>query len=382
VSTLGDGIRYVAFPLLAASLTRDPRAVAVVAAAGFLPWPLFGLVGGAVVDRVDRKWLMWMTDAGRAVLVGGFAIAVAAECGSVAALAAVSFVLGVAETLFDNAASAILPMLVPGQGTERANSWLMSTQTIMSTLIGPPVGSVLFGVSAAVPLVVDAGTFAAAAVLVAGIAGGFSARTTSARTTVRQDITEGLRWLWSHHLLRTLCLQLAVLNLAFAAGEAVLVLYALEVLHVGSLGYSLLLAVVAVGGVFGAVAGPALGRTTGLTGVVLVSGASEAVALALTGLTSTVAVTAPALAVVGFGSMAWNVVTVSLRQAVVPPELLGRVTSSYRVVALGAIPVGAALAGVLAKAHGLHAPYLISGVLVAVSTLVCLPAVRRADHSA
>ncbi|MDT0261747.1 MFS transporter [Jatrophihabitans lederbergiae] len=138
VSSLGDGIRFVAFPLLAAALTRDPRAVALVSAAGFLPWPLFGLLGGAVVDRVDRRRLMWRTDVLRAIVVGCFALLVASNRAPVAGLAAVSFVLGVAETFFDNAASALVPMLVADPVIERANSWLLSSQTVMSVLVGGP----------------------------------------------------------------------------------------------------------------------------------------------------------------------------------------------------------------------------------------------------
>lgn len=142
VSTLSDGIRYAAFPLLAASLTRDPRAVALVSAAGYLPWAVFGLLSGAVVDRIDRRRLMYRIDVGRAVLVGGFAVLVAEQHAPVAALALVSFVLGSVETFFDNAASAILPMLL-----HRANSWTNVSRNVMSTLIGAPLGSLLFGLA-------------------------------------------------------------------------------------------------------------------------------------------------------------------------------------------------------------------------------------------
>lgn len=380
ISTLGDGVRYVAFPLLAASLTRDPSAVATVAAAGYLPWPLFGLLGGAFVDRRDRRQLMWRTDLFRSVVVGSFAALVATQSAPVSMLAAVSFILGAAETFFDNAASSITPMLVQKESIERANSWLFSTQTLMLTLVGAPVGGALFSISGVVPIATDSITFAAAAALVASIGGSYFARAAVPNATVWQDISAGLRWLWRERLLRTLCLLLTVINFTFAAGESVLVLYALEVLHIGKLGYSLLLALLAVGGLLGALVAPWLRRMLGLRSIVFLAASGQIVGLALAGTTSDIVVTAPALAVVGVTSMVWSVTTVSLRQRVVPAALLGRVTSSYRVAGLAAMPIGAAVGGILAKNYGLHAPYLIGSVLLAAATLFCLPFIHSSER--
>jgi len=145
VSTFGDGLRYVAFPLLAAGLTTDPRAVAVLFVAGYLPWPLFGLLGGAVVDRQDRRTVMWMTDTARAVAVGAFTAVLVTSATTIVSLAVLSFLLEAAETLFDNAASAIVPQLVAPARLERANSWLIGVQTLNSTLIGAPIGALLYG---------------------------------------------------------------------------------------------------------------------------------------------------------------------------------------------------------------------------------------------
>jgi MFS family permease len=382
-SSLGDGVRMVAFPLIAASISRDPTAVAVVAMAGLLPWLLFGLVGGAVVDRTDRRDLMWRTDVLRALLVGGFTALVAGGGATIALLAAVSFLLGVAETFFDNAASAIVPMLVADRRIEQANSWIFSTQTVMSTLLGAPIGGALFALGRAVPLATDALSFALSAVLVAMVAGDFRARSAEdAPSTIRHDIVDGLRWLLRHRLLRVLAILLAVLNASFAAADAVLVLYALEVLHLSTVGYGLLLAVLAVGGLIGTALAPAFLRLLGLRvllcGVALVQG----LILLGVGLTSSRAVVVLGLLLVGVVSMAWNVVTVSLRQRIVPARLLGRVTSSYRVIGLGAMPVGALLAGLLARTYGLHAPYLVTGVALLVAALGSLPFIKEPEPAA
>lgn len=379
-SSLGDGVRGVAFPLIAASITRNPSAVAVVSMAGFLPWPLFGLVGGAVVDRTDRRRLMWRTDVLRAVLVGGFAALVASGSVAIAMLATVSFLLGVAEIFFDNAASAIVPMLVDDSRIEQANSWIFSSQTAMSTLLGAPIGGALYALGRAVPLAVDALSFGLSAVLVAAIAGSFHPRTAEdAPTTIRADIAEGLRWLFTHRLLRLLALLLAVLNASFAAAEAVLVLYALEVLHVSTVGYGLLLTVLALGALAGTVLAPRLLRWLGIRSMLSGVGLVQGVLLVGIGLTSSRIVTVVALLVFGVTSMAWNVVTVSLRQRIVPTRMLGRVTSSYRVIGLGAMPIGALLGGVLAKAYGLHAPYLLAGCALLLATGSCLPFLREPE---
>lgn len=381
-SSLGDGLRTVAFPLIAASITRNPTSVAVVSMAGFLPWLIFGLVGGAVVDRTDRRILMWRTDLIRALLVGGFAALVASGSVAIASLATVSFLLGVAETFFDNAASAIVPMLVEDSKIEQANSWIFSTQTAMSTLLGAPIGGALYALGRAVPLVTDALSFALSAVLVGAVVGSFSARVAEEEpTTIRRDIADGLRWLFNHRLLRVLAMLLMVLNASFAAAEAVLVLYALEVLHLSTVGYGLLLTVLAVGALIGTVLAPASLRSLGLRSLIAGVGLVQGVLLLGVGLSSSLAMAVLAMLLLGVTSMVWNVVTVSLRQRIVPARLLGRVTSSYRVIGLGAMPVGALLGGVLAGAYGLHAPYLITGCVLLLATLVSLPFIREPEPS-
>jgi len=285
----------------------------------------------------------------------------------------VAFLLGLAETFFENAASAIVPMLVEQPAIERANSWLFSTQTVMSTLLGAPIGGALFAIARSVPLAADAVSFALASALVALVAGNFHPRAGSGPTTVRQDIAEGLRWLLTHRLLRTIALLLAVVNATFAAAEAVLVLYSLEVLRLPAYGYGVLLAVVAIGGLLGTLVAGGLRRLLGLRWVLVAVGLIQAAGLVVAGLTSSRLLVAVGLLLIGAMSMVWNVVTVSLRQRLVPAELLGRVTSSYRVIGIGAMPVGAGLGGVLARGYGLHMPYLAGGLLLALATVGCLP---------
>jgi MFS family permease len=168
VSSLGDGVTYAALPLLALTLTRDPMALAVITAAGTLPWLLFGVLGGALVDRWDRRRTMWVTDAARAVLLAIPAAAAALDVLSIALLAAVAFLLALGGLFFDTAATVYLPDLLgrdPAQ-LERANTRLRGTQTAGSGFAGPPAGSALLALGRPVPLLTDAVSFALSALLV------------------------------------------------------------------------------------------------------------------------------------------------------------------------------------------------------------------------
>jgi len=265
-------------------------------------------------------------------------------------------------------------MLVEDSRIESANSWTLSSQTVMSTLLGAPIGGALYALGRAVPLVIDAASFVLSAVLIAMVAGSFRARSAEdPHSSIRRDIADGLRWLLAHRLLRVMALLLAVLNATFAAAEAVLVLYALEVLHLGTVGYGLLLTLVALGGLAGTVLAPGLLRRLGLRAMMVGVGLVQGVLLVGVGLSSSRVMVVVAMLLLGVTSMVWNVVTISLRQRIVPARLLGRVTSSYRVIGLGAMPVGALLAGVLARTYGLHAPYLIAGVVLLLAAAGCLP---------
>jgi len=377
VSTLGDGLRYVAFPLLAASLTTDPRAVASVFVAGYLPWPLFGLLGGAVVDRHDRRSVMWTTDTARAVAVGAFTAVLVTSATTIVSLAVLSFLLGATETLFDNAASAIVPQLVSPGRLERANSWLIGVQTVNSTLIGAPIGALLYGVARYLPTAADAVSFVAAAALVWSLPGRYRPASSTSRTSLGADIGAGLRWLSRHRFLRTACLLLIVINATLGAGEAVLVLYARSTLGLSNLGYTVLFVSLAVGGILGTVIAPAIRRRVELRPVVVSAAAGQAAALLAVGSTTNLAIATAAMAIVGASNAAWNVVTVSYRQGAVPTELLGRVTASYRVIALSAMPLGAAAGGIIAHAWGLHAPYLAGGIVLTVATLLAFPALQH-----
>ncbi|MCU0306505.1 MAG: MFS transporter [Thermoleophilia bacterium] len=371
VSNLGDGITLVAIPLLAASLTRDPFLVAVVAAAGQLPWLLFSLHAGAFVDRVDRRRLMVAVDLARAGVVAALAATVLTGVASLPLLAAVAFLQGSGEVLYANAVQPLIPALTGGRDLERANARLYAGEILTNRFLGGPVGGLLFAAAAALPFAVDAATFLASAALLAGIAGTYRPeRAAGPPTTLRAEIGEGLRWLWRHSLLRFLALVLGVFNLAGAAAAAVYVLFALEELGLGEAEVGFLLIAGAVGALAGTALAARLSRRLGPGRAMLGAGLLGGVAMTGLAVTSSPWVAALLGALEGVFVIVWNVITISLRQEIIPDRLLGRVSSSYRLVGVGAAPVGALLGGAVASALGLRATFLVFGALTLLVSLL------------
>ncbi len=362
ISNLGDGVVLAAVPLLAASLSDSPTVVALVAAAATLPWLLFSLLGGAIADRTDRRRAMVVVDGLRFAAVGLLGVALALDVVSVPLLVIVSFALGTAETVFDNASQAILPSLVGSDDLEIANGRLEGTQIVANQFVGPPLGAWLFGIAAAAPFFLDAGSFAVAALLVLTLRGSFRPQRDVAATTVRHDIAEGLRWLVHHRVLRTLAIALGVMNLVGVAAMAILVLYAQDVLQLGDLQYGLLLTTEAAGAVLGSMMASRIAARVGVGTALFLAIGVAGMSLLVPGLWAQPVAVAASLALGGFAGLVWNVLTVSLRQSLVPDALLGRVNSAYRLVGWGTMPIGALTGGVIADAFGLRAPFLVAGV--------------------
>ena len=379
ISNLGDGIMLAAAPLLAATLTRDPFLVAFVVFCQRLPWLLFALLSGAFVDRVDRRRLMSSVDVFRTGLIGVLGVAVWGGWATVPLLCVIFFLVGTAETLFDNASQAILPQVVPKDRLGKANGRLQGTRLLANELAGPPLGALLFAVAASIPFLLNAGSFAAAAALVLALRGKFKVerRTDASRTTLTSEILEGLEWLFRRRLLRTLAAMSAMMNLAYAAGVSILVLYAGELLSLSALGYGLLLSCGAIGGVAGSLVSERiavlLGEGRALFCVLLTGVLVYAVIAAV----HEPIIVGAMIALEGFAAVVWNVIVTSLRQSLVPGRLLGRVSSSYMLLSFGGWSVGALLGGLVAKSFGLAAPFWMAGILLALATLLVYPIVNN-----
>lgn len=375
VDTVGDGAVAVAVPLLAVTATRDPRLISLVSAATYLPWLLLSLPAGAVVDRYDRVTLLWRAQVFRAVVVGMVAVLAASGRAGIPVLAAMAFALGAGEVVFGNAAQAVLPELVPAALLQKANGNQYTVTTIGRLFLGPPAGSLLFAVAVALPFGLDAASFALAAALLATLPR--RPRRPVTHPPLRTAIAAGLRFLLGHRLLRTLALLLGINTFCFQLGTVSLVLLATQTLHLGARGYGLLLAGAAVGSVAGGLVHARIAARIGTLPALVSALAANVPLFVGIGLSPDAVVLGTLLALNGFVTTMWNVVTVSLRQAIVPAELLGRVNSVYRLLGWGLMPVGAVVGGLLAHRFGLRAPYPIAGALRGVALLAALPVLVR-----
>lgn len=371
VSSLGDGVTHAALPLIALTMTRDPMALAVVTAAGTLPWLLFGVLGGALVDRWDRRRTMWVTDAARAVLLAVLAAAAVLDVLSISLLATVAFLLALGGLFFDTAATAYLPDLLGRDPAllERANSRLRGAQTAASGFAGPPAGSALLALGRSVPLLADAVSFALSALLVRSLPA-VPPPAVGARESLLRQARAGASYVFKDQLLLGLALRPAVGNVAFLAVETVLALFARERLGIGAFGFGLLLTAEAAGGLLGAGIASFLGRRLGTGTALTCTAAIEG--LAIVGLASApnVYVAGLALAVCGAGMGATMVLAPSLRQTIVPAHLIGRVASTSRMLAMCAAPFGAFLGGWLATTYDLRTPIYAAGGLLLTMTAV------------
>lgn len=362
VSNLSDGIVLAVLPLLAATVTRDPVAVSLLGSLGFVPWLLFAIPAGALVDRVNRRTAMAVANSLRAVLLVALAVLVVTERASIAVLYAVAFLLGCNETIYDNAARAVLPLVIRRSQLERGNSLLTTVESVGNIFLGAPIGAWLFALGASIPLWGNAVGYLLAALLILTVSGRF--RVAKAEpTTMRHDIAAGLRWLLRHRVLRMLMVTTGFAGFAQALTHGILVLFALQNLGLSERGFGILLAVAGVGAVLGSLLSPVLtkffGRTAAMGGCEIVGAA----ALLLMGLWQQPIAAAVLFAVSGGAIAAFNVQIMSVRQVLIPEELFGRVQGAYRTVIWGGIPLGMLAGGGIGAWLGLPAVFVIAGVL-------------------
>jgi len=367
IDSLGNGVFTAALPLLAVTVSRDARDIALVSAATYLPWLLLSLTAGSVVDRVDRITLMWRTQTLQALIVGVLTALVAAESVTVPVLVLLAFALGSCDVFYDNAAQAALPDLVPKSLLHQANGSQQVALIVGRQFLSPPLGSLFFALVWMLPFAVDAVSFVLAAILLAGLP---KRRHVPAE---QAKVVDGLRWLRKHRLLRALALLLGVNTFCGQLGNATLVLFVTDALHLGAGVFGLLLAGAALGGVAGGLVITRLVTRLGDLRALLVSLAVNAVVFVGMGFSPNVAVLGGLFAVSSFVTTIWNVVTVSVRQREVPTALLGRVNSVYRLLGWGLMPLGALTGGLLAHRFGIRVPYPVAGVARGLALVAALP---------
>ena len=381
VSNLGDGIVRTAIPLLAITLTRDPVLVGALTALSFLPWLLFAIPAGALVDRMDRRRAMSIANLVRAAVVGALVLAIATDQVSLVLLYLVTFVLGMAETVYDSAARAMLPQVVRRDQLDRGNGPLASAEVVTQAFLAAPIGSFLFAWLIITPFVGSAAAYLVAALLILSITGNLrplrEEATESAPTTIRAEIGEGLRWLRGHELLRGLAVIVGLTAATETMASSLLVLYVVDTLGVPASAFGVFLVSAGIGGMLGGLGAPRTAAKLGRVATIVLSAALTSAATLGMGLTSNVWAGAVLFGLVALSISVFNVLVISLRQALIPERLFGRVQGAYRTVIWGGIPIGALLGGVLAGLTSVPATFVISGIAQLVLAVLCWRLLRR-----
>ena len=379
-SSLGDGLVLVGFPLLVVSLTRNPVVIAGVAAADQLPAFVLAPVAGAVADRLDRRRVALTVEIVRLAAFAAFAAAVLTGRDSIALIYCTVGFLGTCDIAFKACTVAALPAIVDARHLEDANGKLGAADLTARELAGQGLGGLVFALARSLPFVLDALSFALSAVLLRRCLPPTEGR--PAATTIRADIAEGFRWFASHRQLRSVAMLLGTYAFAQTAVMAVFVLYASGPLHAGRVGYGLLLAVGSLGAVGGSLAAGRIARLLGPAGAISGAGLVAAGAYLLLAAHASVVAAGAALALESASVSVGNVASLSLRQRLIPDDLLGRVGVTFRMVLIGAGVVGAVAGGVAAGTVGLRTGIALAGALqlAVVAASALLPGQRGGAH--
>ncbi|HUP53949.1 MAG TPA: MFS transporter [Methylomirabilota bacterium] len=356
INNIGDGIAIAAGPLLVAFHTKDPFLVSMALLSQYLPVLIFGVLGGAIADRVDRRRMVVAVDLGRAVVLVALVLTIVTGTVNIAVVLTALFVMGSAETFADSASSALLPGLVDRDDLGIANARLQAGFLLTNQLVAPPIGAFLFAAGMAVPFATNAACFALGAVLISRVV-------TSPRNEMREasslraEMVEGIRWLLAHPPMRTLALTIFTFNVTFGAAFSTLVLYASDRLRMDAVGFGLLTTATAIGGIIGVVSYGRLERRFSLGDIMRAGLLIETFTHLSLALTTVPAVALATFVIFGAHEFVWGTTVTVVRQRAVPDELLGRVGGVYRVAIMGGLVIGTPIGGVLARLFGITAPF-------------------------
>ncbi len=378
VSNLGDGMVVAAGPLLALQLTNDSRLIAAVTFAAMLPWLVLSLPAGVYLDRHDRQKIMYRANLVRGLVFALIAVSAANDTLNIYLLIAASAVAGVCELFFDMSSQAILPAIVDEGSLELANSRLYISQIISNGFIGLPLGAWIFVIAISAPFAVHAVALVIAAILIRSIKVKNTAIIEQTNAPFSSELKQGLIWLWKHDLLRTLAIMLGVANMCGMFAHAVFVKFVRDELGLGARGFGILLAAISIGSILGGLVGESVSKRLGSTVALITAYVIFGLSDLIPGIFPQIWAVAISGVVMSIAGTIWNVITVSMRQRLIPPELFGRVNSVYRFIGTGTTAIGALIGGQIAYNFGLRATYLASGALLLIALVALSPAFFRA----
>lgn len=376
-SNLADGILLAAGPLLLASLTTNAFLISLGALAVWLPNLLLGLLAGVLSDRIDRRRIIVYGNLLRVLVLAALATSILLNFATISLVLVCLFLLACVESFVDNATGAMTPSIVPREHLALANQRQGAGYLTMNQLGGPPLGAALFVVGHAVPAVAGAVLIAAAALLAARIRMPEPEEVPPARRRVLGELWDGLRWTARNPAVRTLILTIFIFNLTFGAAWSVLVIYAIDRLHLGEVGFGLITTVIAAGGIVATLGYMWVIRYVSLTNLMRIGLIIETLTHLALALTTVPLVAMSVFFIFGIHQVVWGMTSGTLRQRIVPLSLQGRVRGVYSTLMFGGLVVGAAVGGVLAQVWGVTAPFWYAFVGSAVFVVLIWRSLRH-----
>jgi MFS family permease len=360
ISNIGTEVTQLAFPLLILSLTGSAAQAGFAGALRALPYIIFSLPAGALIDRWDRKRAMIFCDTGRAISLASIPVALAIGHLMILQLYLVALIEGTLFVFFNIAEAACLPRVVPKEQLPAATAQNMATDGI-TALVGPSLGGALYTAGRFLPFLADAVSYTVSVFSLFFIKTKFQKERVASRRKLWVEIQEGLAWLWHHPLIRFMAILTGGYNF-ISAGFVLIIIVLAQQQHASPFIIGLIFAIGGIGAVLGAIVAPAIQKRLSFGQAII--GASW-----LTMLFMPLYAIAPNPLVLGIITAAsfsvgpvYNVVQFSYRSALIPDELQGRVNSVFRLVAFGGQPLGLALTGLLIQNIGVIQTVLISSV--------------------
>lgn len=383
-SNLADGLGRTAIPLVATTLTTDPLLIAGVTSLAFVPWLLFGVFAGVIADRFDRRKAMAVANGVRVLSAVGIALAISTDSLTIWLLYAGVLLWGLGETVYDSATTAMVPSLVPTHLLEKANSRMQAAELVVQNFIATPVAGVLFAVAIVIPIWSTAAGFAVAVALVltlplSAALAPRAAKEAEAPTGTRADVREAIGFIWHHRFLRGMVLVTSIVGGSLTLAQATIVLFILDTLEVPEAAFGFATAGVGLGAVVGALVASALVARFGRGSVLLAASTLCGVSTFATGFAPSIWVAVPIYAMGAAAVSVWNVPWGSLRQAITPGYLVGRITGISRTVIWGLFPIAAVLGGLVGRID-LRAPFFVGGALIVIVSLSASKLLLSASH--
>jgi MFS family permease len=370
VSNLADGVMIAAVPLLAISLTDSPVLIAAIGAMVMLPWLLFAIPIGVMVDRVDRRYILAGANATRSFVVGLLALLIAFDLVTIFWLLAAAFIIGVCEVAADTTAQSLIPQILEAKDFEKGNSRLQISETIIQGFIGAPISGFIYALAIYLPFFINSLGFAISALFALSIPIKYlqDVRKEDEEKIERHfvaDMKFGISYLFSQKILRRLVVTTATIGFCYSMGTATIVLFIIKELNLPEQYFGIILAIEGIGAFIGALVASRMSSKFGRSEVMTVAIFASSAMLLLQGFSPNIYVFVALGTVTGFVISQWNILLMATYQTIIPNELYGRIHGTRRTLVWGTMPIGSLLGGVLAS-FSLRLPMYVGGVIATV----------------